>query len=361
MVCLSGGVDSSVSAALLLKQGYDVTGAYMKQWSDSQDVSGVCTWKQDRRDAMRVAAHLGIPFITLDFEKEYKEWVMGYMFKQYEQGKTPNPDVMCNKFIKFDAWLKYALEHGYDYMATGHYARIIQTSKHPSIQALGISKDQNKDQTYFLHQVTSDQLEHVLFPLGDYTKDEVRQLAQKFQLPNASREESMGICFVGEVPISEFLQQKIKKKPGIVRLSSGEQIGEHDGLTFYTIGQRHMKIKNLQSKIVSSRGGGDNTKPLFVLKKEFEKNELIVGFEDDSLMYQTSVVLKNMHWISGQLPHFPLKCEVRLRHRQDLLSCTVEGNEEITITFDKSQKSVTPGQFAVLYKDSECLGGGEIL
>ncbi|MCB9798162.1 tRNA 2-thiouridine(34) synthase MnmA [Candidatus Nomurabacteria bacterium] len=355
LVCLSGGVDSSVSAALLLDQGYEVTGAYMKQWSDGKDISGVCSWKQDRRDAMRVAAKLEIPFVTLDFEKAYKEWVMGYMFEQYEKGKTPNPDVMCNKFIKFDAWLQKAMEMGFDAMATGHYAAV-EDGK------LLMAKDENKDQTYFLHQVTSEQLRHVLFPLGGYTKDEVRKLAQKFDLPNADREESMGICFVGEIPINEFLQQKIKKNVGIVRLSSGEEIGEHEGLAFYTIGQRHAKIRGLKSKIVSQLGGGDNTKPLFVLKKDFERNELIVGFDDDPLIHTQEVFLENVHWISGQRPDFPLECRVRLRHRQELQECLIsEVDGAVLLKFDHSQRSVTPGQFAVLYTSDECLGGGEIV
>ncbi|PIR04092.1 MAG: tRNA 2-thiouridine(34) synthase MnmA [Candidatus Magasanikbacteria bacterium CG11_big_fil_rev_8_21_14_0_20_39_34] len=359
LVCLSGGVDSAVAALLLQKEGYEVTGAYMKQWSDTKELSGVCSWKEDRRTAIRVAAHLDIPIITLDFEQEYKKWVMEYMFDAYEAGRTPNPDVMCNKFIKFGVWLEKALEMGFDSMATGHYARIKEEKKK---FFLAQAKDEGKDQTYFLHQVTTDQLEHVLFPLGGYTKEEVRVLAQKNNLPNANREESMGICFVGEVPMNEFLQQKISKHPGTVRMSSGEEVGSHDGLSFYTIGQRHVHIKNPRSEVISHLGGGENTKPLYVLKKDFEKNELIVGFEDDPLMFSKIIGVSGIHWISGQNPDFPLECAVRLRHRQELQPCSVSLLEgKVSIEMKEPQKSITPGQFAVFYKKGICLGGGEII
>jgi tRNA-uridine 2-sulfurtransferase len=349
LVGMSGGVDSSVTAALLVKEGYTVTGAYMKQWSDSEKVSGVCPWKEDRRDALRVAAHLGIDLITLDFEKEYKEWVMEYMFAEYEDGRTPNPDVMCNKFIKFGSWLEKARELGYDYLATGHYAKLENSH-------LSIGKDKEKDQTYFLHQVTAEQLSSVLFPLGDYTKDEVRGLAEKFELPTAKRPESMGICFVGEVPIKEFLEQKIDHKPGNIITDDGTVVGEHDGLTFYTIGQRNINIES--SKVKDQQG---ENKPLYVVHKKHDTNELVVGFEDNPLLYTDKINVEDVHWISGQEPEFPLQCSVRLRHRQELQEVTVnKQNTDVDITFSQKQKAVTPGQFAVFYKDNECLGGAII-
>jgi len=393
-VALSGGVDSSVAAALLVRQGHYVSGAYMKQWSDTKEVSGVCTWKEDRRDAMRVAAKLGIDFLTLDFEKEYKEWVMGYMFDAYQAGRTPNPDVMCNKFIKFGAWLDKAHELGFDYLATGHYARLrretqnntklkIQNNDQLPITNYQLlqAKDENKDQTYFLHQLSQEQLAHTMFPLGEYTKADVRKMAHEFDLPTANRPESMGICFVGEVPMKDFLQQKIHKTPGKIVMSSGEGVGEHEGLAFYTIGQRHLGVHS-SKPIVHS----DGRKPLYVVEKDFEKNELVVGYEDDPLLYKKQIGVQNMHWIggsadaslcsaladkqigaSGHSRFFQLECEVRLRHRQPLQKVMVrypkERSDEESLhvmVFDSPQRAVTPGQFAVMYKDGVCLGGGII-
>lgn len=383
IIAMSGGVDSSVAAALLVRQGYDVTGAFMKQWSEGEmqnedfKMRNVCPWKYDRRDAMRVAAHLGIELLTLDFEKEYKEWVMSYMFREYEAGRTPNPDVLCNTYIKFGVWLDKAREMGFDYLATGHYANIktlkhesIKTSKHKNLgpgptgmktYQLMTAKDDNKDQTYFLHQLNQDQLAHALFPIGDYTKSNVRAMARTFGLPTAEREESMGICFVGEMPMKDFLQQKIKSVSGNIVLSSGEVIGEHEGLAFYTIGQRHLKMQNVERRMQN----GD-TKPLFVVEKRFNTNELVVGFEDDPLLFKKEIVVADVHWIAGQAPGFPLRCKVRLRHRQELQSAVcppaLEENEErLTLSFETPQRAVTPGQFAVLYQDGVCLGGGVIL
>ncbi len=402
LVCLSGGVDSSVAAALLLEQGYDVTGAFMKQWSDTKELSGVCSWKEDRRDALRVAAHLGIPLLTLDFEKEYKEWVMGYMFDEYKKGRTPNPDVLCNKWIKFGFWLERALSLGFTHLATGHYARIGESGimNHESgngkdipdsqflIQLLE-AKDKNKDQTYFLHQLTQKQLQHVLFPIGGYTKPQVRALARKFKLPTAERAESMGICFVGEIPIKEFLQQKIKSKPGKILVSSGEVVGEHDGLAFYTIGQRHFGARSSEPTFGPSSGRGlanrgDDSKPLFVVAKNQKKNELVVGYEDDPLLWRQEIEVGKVNWVSGPAfalrratsgkqvkgknkvsrheEIFTLECKVRLRHRQTMQNAELRmQNKRLIVRCKKPQKAVTPGQFAVFYKKGECLGGGVIV
>lgn len=355
LMAMSGGVDSSVAAALLVEQGYEVTGAFMKQWTDSTDVSGVCTWKQDRRDALRVAAHLDIPLITLDFEEEYKKWVMEYMFREYEAGRTPNPDVLCNKYIKFGVWLDRARSLGFDYLATGHYASIAATKEFFSLMQ---AKDKNKDQTYFLHQLSQEQLSHTMFPIGEYHKDEVRELAKKFDLPTADRKESMGICFVGKVPMTEFLQQRIQQKKGKIVTSSGVVVGEHDGLAFYTIGQRHLGMKTSDLKMKNEK---EDTKPLYVVGKDQEKNELIVGQGDNPLLYKKEIQVIDMHWISGHAPEFPLQCKVRLRHRQELQSaiCRME-QDRCIIEFEAKQKAVTPGQFAVLYTKDACLGGGVI-
>lgn len=345
LVCLSGGVDSSVAAALLVEQGYRVTGAFMKQWSDSKELSGVCSWREDRRDALRVAAALGIELITLDFEQEYREWVMTYMFAEYKAGRTPNPDVLCNKYIKFGAWLKKAEELGFHALATGHYARV---EKRDGQYLLLKAKDAQKDQTYFLHQLNQTQLKKTLFPVGEYTKEQVRSLAAKWNLPTANRAESMGICFVGEVPMKEFLEQNIARTPGTVVTTAGETIGTHDGLAFYTIGQRH------------GFGQQGSREPLYVVQKRFDTNELVVGGQDDPLLFTQEVRVENMHWVSGHAPKLPLECEGRFRHRQDLQKMTVIDKNGITLVTEFPQRAVTPGQFAVLYQGEQCLGGGII-
>jgi tRNA-specific 2-thiouridylase len=341
---MSGGVDSSVAAALLVAKGYDVTGAFMVNY-DEIGPNGESCWAADYQDALRVAAKLGIPLLRWDFVKEYKETVLDYMFSEYEKGRTPNPDILCNKFVKFGAWLDKAKELGFDKLATGHYARIKQSKK---LVKLMEAKDKNKDQTYFLHQLNQDQLKHIIFPIGDYTKPEVRKLAKKFGLPNADKEESMGICFVGEVPMKDFLLKKIKSKPGKIILSTGETIGEHDGLSFYTIGQRNLGVKTKQNK------------PLYVVAKIFDKNELVVGYEDDPLLYNKEAEVAEINWVSEK-PKLPLNCEVRLRHRQTLEKVKLEmKNKKVFLKFSKSQRAVTPGQFAVFYKKGECLGGAVI-
>lgn len=367
LVALSGGVDSSVAAALLVRDGHDVTGAYMKQWSDFKEPSGVCGWKEDRRDALRVAATLGIPLMTLDFEKEYKEWVMGYMFDEYKAGRTPNPDVLCNKYVKFGFWLDKVRELGFEYLATGHYANIQITQPDAGTSSAGSeneytnyglfqAKDTQKDQTYFLHQLSQSQLGYILFPIGEYTKTEVRGLAKKFNLPTAERKESMGICFVGEVTMKEFLQQKIQPTLGDIVTSDGHVVGEHEGLAFYTIGQRHLQVKSITLKVKSGE-----TKPLYVVDKRPETNELVLGFEDDPLLWKKEILVEDMNWISGQAPKFPLECKVRLRHRQKMQNAKLKMQKDaLVVDFEQPQKAVTPGQFAVFYKGDECLGGGVI-
>jgi len=371
IVAMSGGVDSSVAAALLLRDGYGVTGVFVVNYDEPRIVGTDNTdkcWLPDYRDAVRVAAKLGIPLLKWDFTKEYNEKVLDYMYKEYRKGRTPNPDVLCNKFIKFGAWLDRAKKEGFDKLATGHYASLreqfpISNLKFPNkypisnIQYLLLqAKDENKDQTYFLHQLTQKQLAHVMFPIGGYLKSEVRKLAHGFGLPTAEKEESMGICFIGEVPMKKFLQTEIKTKTGDVVLSDGTVVGEHDGLPFYTIGQRNL------GKIQDTRNKTQNTKPLFVIGKDTKHNRLIVGHEDDSLLYKKQIRVTSVNWISGCALKMPFLCEVRLRHRQPLQKAKVVKSvkSKIIVEFKNAQRAPTPGQFAVLYQNGVCLGGGTI-
>ncbi len=345
-MCMSGGVDSSVAAALLLKDGYDVTGAFMVNY-DGEKAPGESCWHADYQDAVRVAAKLGIPLMRLDFVKEYRDFVLDYTYQQYSLGRTPNPDVMCNKFVKFGVWLKKAEELGYGKLATGHYASVVENSSGQF--QLQRAKDENKDQTYFLHQLNQEQLSKTLFPLGQYTKTEVRTLAKKMKLPTADKEESMGICFIGEISMKDFLRDKVKVIPGEILNTKGEVVGKHTGLPFYTIGERGIGLGNTDGY------------SYYVVDKNLEKNELIVGGKDDPSLYKDEVILNSVHWIAGQTPQFPLKCQIRLRHRQELqngVCSTLNGN--YILKFSQSQRAITPGQFAVLYNGCECLGGGEI-
>ena len=372
---MSGGVDSSVAAALLVSQGYDVTGAFMVNYEDeitqmglshADDADSKC-WVGDYQDALRVAAKLGIPLMRLDFVKEYKKIVLDYMYDEDRKGRTPNPDVLCNKFVKFGVWLDKAKEMGFDKLATGHYARLSQKSIKSKVHKVRLmeAKDKNKDQTYFLHQLNQEQLKYVLFPIGEYTKPEVRKLAKKFGLPNAEKEESMGICFVGEVPMKEFLQKEIKLQKGKIITSNGEVVGEHKGIPFYTIGERigvKLQISNDKCQIKSKY---QNSKPMYVVGKDAKNNVLIVGYGDDPLLYKKEIEIGDINWISGQPPKFPLNCEVRLRHRQPLQKCVLDsplgrGRGGLVIKFKNPQRAVTPGQFAVFYANGECLGGGVI-
>jgi tRNA-specific 2-thiouridylase len=350
IVGMSGGVDSSVAAALLVRAGHDVTGAFMKNWSDTKDpVTGICEWRKERDDAAAVAVKLGIPFVTMDFEKEYRDQVIGYMVREYAAGRTPNPDVMCNKEVKFDLFLAKALEMGADVVATGHYARV---TGGPGSRELLAAADGNKDQTYFLHRLTQSQLANVEFPIGDMTKPEVRALASELGLATASKKDSVGICFVGEVSISDFLRSRIPEEPGdIVRVSDGAVVGRHDGAAPFTIGQRHgLGI-----------GGGD---PLFVVGKDMTKNIVYVAQgEDPKELYASSLIATDMHWVSGIAPSFPLTCKVRIRYRQPLQDAVVHAPDAAgtyRIEFASPQRAVSPGQFAVIYLDDVCLGGGVI-
>ncbi len=338
---LSGGVDSSVTAALLVRAGYDVTAAFMINYDNDGDSN---CWRTDWRDAARVASHLGIPLIRLDFSKEYKAKVLDEVYREYSAGLTPNPDILCNEYIKFGAWLDKAKALGFDYIATGHYATIKKTGK---IFSLAKSKDTKKDQTYFLHRLNQAQLSRTLFPIGNYTKLQVRALAKKFKLPTALRSESMGICFIGEVPMREFLDKKITAKPGKILNEAGKTIGKHTGLGFYTIGQRH----NL---------GVETGEPLFVLSKNPKANTITVGPLKAEGLWGSECTLSRVHWIHGQPPRLPVQLEVRWRHGQDFQKAQLSVGKKSTLTFAKPQRGLTPGQSAVFYHNNLCLGGGII-
>lgn len=333
-VGLSGGVDSSVSAALLKEQGYKVVGVYMKNWS--QDLPGTpCPWQDDYQDAKRVAVQLGIDFKMYDFENEYHDKVVDYMLDEFKLGRTPNPDIMCNQEIKFKLFLNTALEDGADLIATGHYART-QDGK------LLRAKDEAKDQTYFLARVDSKALAKVIFPLGELTKPEVRRLAKKFGLVTANKKESMGICFVGKVGIKEFLSQYVEQKLGPIIDQNGQVVGQHDGAIFYTIGQR-------QGLHV---GGG---LPFYVTGKDMKKNEVYVTTDlQDEKLWSSQIKLTNLHWIDK--PRAGQKLSVRTRHRAKLIRVKSFKNNVAELV--EEVRALTPGQSAVFYAGNECLGSG---
>lgn len=355
-VGMSGGVDSSVTAALLKEQGYNVVGVYMKNWTKS--LPGFdCPWKEDFADAKRVAVQLGIDFKVFDFEKQYKQKVVDYMINEFKAGRTPNPDIMCNQEVKFKLFLEMCLEDGADLIATGHYSRV-ENSSSSKLSAksskLGIARllkarDANKDQTYFLYRITEKALSKTLFPLGEYTKPEVRKLAKKFGLATAEKKESMGICFVGKVGIKEFLSQYVKTKPGNITNEKGEVIGEHDGAIFYTIGQR------------SGLGIGGGL-PYYVTGKDMKKNEVYVTTNlDDKNLWHKVLNLTDVHWIN-KAPKDGTNVQVRTRHRAPLIDATlqvVSKNKAIVTTKD-AIRAVTPGQSAVIYDGDLVLGGGII-
>lgn len=343
-VGMSGGVDSSVTAALLLEQGYDVTGVYMKNWS--QDLPGMrCPWQEDYQDAKRVAVQLGIPFKMYDFESEYRHKVVGYMLAGYQAGRTPNPDIMCNQEVKFKLFLDAALEDGADMIATGHYARI-----HDGQLLTGL--DTNKDQSYFLYRVTESALRRSLMPIGEYTKPAVRQIAAKLGLSTAAKKDSQGICFVGKVGIKEFLLHELGEQPhGRIVDQHGADIGQHDGAIFYTIGQRHgLNV-----------GGG---LPYYVTGKDMAANIVYVttDLQDDKLWHR-SLQLTDIHWIN-QPPTATQSLEVRTRYRAALVGVK-ELVQELasTVRLDLSEdvRAITPGQSAVLYDGERVVGGGIVI
>jgi len=353
-VALSGGVDSSTSSALLKEQGYDVTGVFIRVW---QPDFLECNWREDRRDAMRVCAHLNIPFLEFNFEEEYKKEVADYMINEYKIGRTPNPDIMCNQQIKFGAFLDKALSIGADYIATGHYARLQpeNLSSKSQVLKLLIGADKNKDQSYFLWTLGQDKLKYVLFPIGEYQKSKVRELAKKFSLPTFEKKDSQGICFIGKLDMKTFLKNYIDEKRGNVLNEEGKIIGWHNGTLFFTLGERH-------GFTITEKGTDD--KPYYIIAKDIEKNALIVSHfinfkEKDKLR----IKIDNTNWISGKEPDIKNKYKVRYRYRQELQDCKITSIKEnsATIEFMEDQITASSGQSLVLYLDEEVIGGGIII
>ncbi len=358
---MSGGVDSSVSAALLLQEGYEVVGGFIKNWSDTKDLwTGECEWRGERRDAMRVAAKLGIPLLTFDFEEAYRRTVVDELFRGYEAGETPNPDVLCNEFIKFGLFFDEAMRLGFDGIATGHYARVENKQLAASSWQLGTESrcrllrgsDPEKDQSYFLYRVPQNVLRRTLFPIGHLQKSEVRQIARDLHLPVSHKPDSQGICFIGKLDMTEFLRKKIPSRPGEIVDEDGHVLGQHTGLDGYTIGQRE--------RICVSNG----SEPWFVAEKDLASNRLIVvqGSEHPRL-YRRDAIVHDLHWTRGVSPSLPLECEVQIRYRQASIAATVEATDADTclhIQFHEPVKAITPGQSAVFYQGEECLGGGII-
>lgn len=357
-VAMSGGVDSSVAALLLKNCGYDVTGIFARCFN----VDGCA--ERDSEDARRVADKLGISFYVFDFEEKYKERVVEYMIKEYEAGRTPNPDVMCNKEIKFGLFLDKALESGADYLATGHYVRLqkkVLNSKSQTIYKLYRAKDKNKDQSYFLWTLIQKQLKYCIFPLSDYLKSEVRELAREADLPVADKKDSQGICFLGQISLPDFLETYLPPKEGDVITVKGEKVGVHKGIQFYTIGQRHgldlrHKNKNLGIKREVE------TKPYYVAEKDRDSNTLVVAEEDNKILYKNKVVLDGVNIVTGELKT-PMTVRARIRYRQPLFNALLKNDNsgKWVLEFEKPQKFVAPGQSAVFYSSNGAmLGGGTI-
>lgn len=371
-VGMSGGVDSSLTAALLKEQGYDVTGVYMKNWT--QDLPGMrCPWADDLADAKRVAVQLGIDLKVYDFEAEYRHKVVDYMVEEYRLGRTPNPDIMCNQEVKFRLFLDAALEDGADMIATGHYARVTHShhsstlsfsetvSRPISVDSSSVengaadvskkevsgarllqAKDTNKDQTYFLYRVTGEALAKSLFPLGEYTKPEVRKMAEERGLYTAGKKDSQGICFVGQIGVKDFLSQYVTTEPGdVIDKQTGKTVGRHDGAIFYTLGQRHGL----------GLGGG---LPYYVVGKDMDKNEVYVTRDlNDGTLWKKHIELSSLHWIN-ETPSDG-EYHVRVRHRAPLVAAELRGS---TLELHEPQRAITAGQSVVIYDGDVCIGGG---
>jgi tRNA-specific 2-thiouridylase len=351
MVGMSGGVDSSVAALLLLEAGWEVEGLFMKNWEED-DEPGYCGAAEDLADAQAVADRLGIRLRSVNFASEYWDRVFAHFLAEYRAGRTPNPDILCNREIKFHAFLDYALELGADYLATGHYARIVRDARGCHLME---ARDRNKDQTYFLFLLGQRALERSLMPLGEIDKPRVRALARAAGLPNHQKKDSTGICFIGERRFRDFLQRYLPASPGDIETTDGRVIGRHEGLMFYTPGQRQ------GLGIGGVRGGGEA--PWFVLDKDLERNVLVVGQgHDHPALMAERLEAGQVHWINRDPPPRQFRCLARCRHRQPLQACEVTWREDdlLQVAFDEPQRALTPGQACVLYLDGECLGGGII-
>lgn len=345
-VGLSGGVDSSVSAAILKEQGYDVTGVFIKVWHPD---FLPCDWKTDMRDAMRVCAKLKIPFKKYDLEKEYKEGVIDYMIEEYKHGRTPNPDVMCNKEVKFKAFMDKSLADGADYIATGHYA---VNKKSDSQFSLLKSKDSEKDQTYFLWNLNQKILSRVLFPIGDMEKKDVRKLAKKYELNTAEKKDSQGLCFIGMLDMKLFLKKYIDSTPGDVLDLSGKVIGKHEGSVFYTIGERHgFEIFNKKET---------DQRPYYVVSKNYEKNQIVVSNDLEKESDFKELDISNLNLIRNPKNLDDLEARIRYRGALHQGKLEIQGPESGIFTFKNQGEPVSKGQSIVFYQGDECLGGGII-
>jgi len=348
IIGMSGGVDSSVSALLLKDQGYDVIGIYMKNWGEI-DEYGKCTSEEDFEYVAKVCEQIGIPYYSVNFEKEYYDKVFAYFLEEYKRGRTPNPDVMCNREIKFGEFLQKAIELEADYIATGHYAQVKQIDgKYQLLRGV----DSNKDQSYFLNTLTQYQLSKAMFPIGHLPKKEVRRIAEEAGLATAKKKDSTGICFIGERDFKDFLGKFLPAQPGEIRDLDGNLKGHHTGLMYYTLGQR----KGL------GIGGSGTGEPWFVAEKDLENNILYVVQGDHPALYSKGLFATEVHWISEEAPANTFTCTAKFRYRQPDQKVTVHIKENNTceVIFDKPQKAVTPGQSVVFYQDEVCLGGGTI-
>lgn len=349
VIGMSGGVDSSVAALLLKEQGYDVVGIFMKNWDETDDL-GYCTSAEDYEDVRRVCDQIGIPYYSVNFEKEYWNKVFKYFLDEYKSGRTPNPDVMCNKEIKFKAFLEHALKLGADYLATGHYAQVdYKDEEYRLIRGV----DNNKDQTYFLNQLDQYQLSKAMFPVGHLNKKDLRQIAKEANLATATKKDSTGICFIGERNFKEFLSNYLPAQPGEIRSLDGEIKGKHDGLMYYTLGQR----KGL------GIGGAGTGEPWFVTSKDLKNNILyVVQGDSHPSLYSCGLIATDINWISKKEVPTTLKCTAKFRYRQADQGVTVnfQNDDSCKVIFDEPQKAITPGQAVVFYDGDVCLGGGTI-
>ncbi len=359
LVGLSGGVDSAVAALLLQKQGYEVIAGFMKNFSFPSDspFAKYCTWKEDWRSAVRVAAMLGIPFHTFDFQKQYNDQVIDYFFDEYKKGRTPNPDVMCNKLIKFDVFLEAAKKIGIDNIAMGHYVRKQENEENDVLKLLR-GTDLSKDQSYFLWTLNQDQIKHSMFPLGAYTKKQVREIARKAGIPSAHRPDSQGICFVGEINIPQFVASRLPEKSGEV-IYRNKVVGKHKGIQFYTIGQRKGLDDPCLQKNIAKIYKNSDIPALYIIKINTLSNQIIIGGEKD--LYKSDMIVGDIHWIVGsKSKNHDLVAQIRYQHKAVKIKIIEESKDKLKVKFAEPIRAITPGQSAVFYCGDEMLGGGII-
>lgn len=353
IVGMSGGVDSSVTAMLLLEQGYQVEGLFMKNWEEEDEDAAYCPALMDMEDAQQVCDDLEIPLYRVNFSREYWDRVFTHFLHEYQAGRTPNPDIMCNKEIKFKAFLDYAMKLGADAIATGHYAR--RWDGEDGYVHLLQGVDQNKDQSYFLHTLGQAELSKAMFPLGELEKPRVRELAMEAGFINHAKKDSTGICFIGERRFKDFLSKYLPAQPGRIRTIGGEDIGEHSGLMYYTIGQRQgIGIGGLKAA---------SDEPWYVVGKDLQNNVLLVaqGSQHPAL-FKSHLTASQLYWVKEIAPEMPLRCEAKIRYRQQQQACTILSldGRNCVVEFDEPQRAVTAGQSVVFYQDDDCLGGGII-